>query len=72
MQGVLDRYDDTKKTAFAAGTVLLAEGTKSGCLYVLAEGTLEVARGETQVAVISEPGSLFGEMSGSEAAWNVM
>jgi CRP-like cAMP-binding protein len=46
-----------------AGTVLLAEGTKSGRIYVLEEGTLEVARGETQVALISERGSIFGEMS---------
>ena len=63
MQGVLDRHRQAKKTAVAAGTVLLAEGTKSGCIYVLAEGTLEVARGETQVALLSEPGSIFGEMS---------
>src|SRR5215216_3056849 len=60
---MLGRYEHVKKTAVAAGTVLLAEGTKSGCIYVLTEGTLEVARGETQIAVISEPGSIFGEMS---------
>jgi len=55
--------DETRKIAVAAGTVLLSEGTKSGRIYVLDEGTLEVARGETQVAVVSEPGSIFGEMS---------
>ena len=56
-------HDDTRKIAVAAGTVLLAEGTKSGRIYVLVEGTLEVARGETQIAVVSEQGSIFGEMS---------
>jgi CRP-like cAMP-binding protein len=46
-----------------AGTVLLAEGMKSGRVYVLEEGTLEVARGETQIALVSERGAIFGEMS---------
>ena len=32
-------------------------------LYILAEGRIEVLRGSTQVAVVSEPGSVFGEMS---------
>jgi CRP-like cAMP-binding protein len=46
-----------------AGTVLLAEGGKSGRIFVLAEGTVEVARGDTRVALVSEPGAIFGEMS---------
>jgi CRP/FNR family transcriptional regulator, cyclic AMP receptor protein len=59
----LPPYEESKKIAVAAGTVLLSEGTKSGRIYILDEGTLEVARGETQVAVVSERGSIFGEMS---------
>jgi CRP-like cAMP-binding protein len=51
------------KITVPAGTVLLAEGAKSGRIYVLEEGTLDVARGETQVALVSERGSIFGEMS---------
>ena len=47
----------------AAGTVLLKEGNTSGYIYVLAEGKIEVVRGKTQVAVVDEPGSVFGEMS---------
>ena len=48
---------------FAPGTVLLTEGETSGRLYVLAEGTVEVLRGDTPVAVIAGAGSIFGEMS---------
>lgn len=55
--------EHASRITLPAGTVLLAEGTKSGHIYVLEEGTLEVARGETQVALISERGSVFGEMS---------
>jgi CRP/FNR family cyclic AMP-dependent transcriptional regulator len=63
MQSVLERADPGRKTEVPAGTVLLTEGVTSGRLYVLAEGSVEVIRGDTQVAVVSEPGSFFGEMS---------
>src|SRR6476659_2941865 len=63
MKSALERAGAGRKTAIPAGTVLLSEGTKSGRLYVLAEGTVEVVRGDVQVAVVSEPGSFFGEMS---------
>jgi CRP/FNR family transcriptional regulator, cyclic AMP receptor protein len=63
MQSVLERADPGRRTEVPAGTVLLSEGTRSGRLYVLAEGSLEIVRGETQVSIISEPGSFFGEMS---------
>ncbi len=63
MQSVLESCDPGKKKMVPAGTVLLVEGNTSGFIYVLAEGKIEVVRGETQVAVVSEPGSVFGEMS---------
>lgn len=59
----MNALEDSTKITVAAGTVLLTEGMKSGRLYVLDEGTLEVARGETRVALVSEKGSIFGEMS---------
>ena len=45
------------------GTVLLDQGETTGRLYVLKQGTIEVARGDTVVAVVSAPGAIFGEMS---------
>ena len=48
----------------AAGEVLLEEGKSShGVLYVLAEGAMEVLKGDVQIAHVSEPGAFFGEMS---------
>ncbi len=44
-------------------TVILREGESSGRLYVLIKGTVEVVRGETPVAIVNEPGAIFGEMS---------
>jgi CRP-like cAMP-binding protein len=63
MLSILEICDPTKKREVPAGMVLLSEGMTSGHIYVLAEGRIEVVRGKTQVAVVSEPGSVFGEMS---------
>ncbi|CCD85678.1 Putative cyclic nucleotide binding protein [Bradyrhizobium sp. ORS 285] len=46
-----------------AGVALLEEGGDTGHLYILLEGRLEVIKAGATVAVVSEPGALFGEMS---------
>jgi len=45
------------------GAVLLVEGETSGQLYVLKDGTIEVMRGDIVVAIATQPGAVFGEMS---------
>jgi CRP-like cAMP-binding protein len=59
----LDQYDNSLKLTLPEGTVLLKQGTRSGKLYILIEGRVEVKREETLVAAIDEPGAIFGEMS---------
>ena len=59
----LDQYDNSLKLNLPEGTVLLKQGTRSGKLYILIEGRVEVKREDTLVAVIDEPGAIFGEMS---------
>jgi CRP/FNR family cyclic AMP-dependent transcriptional regulator len=63
MASILDKCAGAPRKHFDSGTVLLSEGETSGRLYVLAEGKVEVLRGDTQVAVIGDPGSVFGEMA---------
>jgi len=47
-----------------AGTVVLHEGGRTGHLFVLIEGRLEVVKGgDSVVAVLTEPGAVLGEMS---------
>jgi CRP-like cAMP-binding protein len=46
-----------------AGTLLIHEGGTTGHLYVLIEGRLEVVKGDTVVANITDPGAVVGEMS---------
>jgi CRP/FNR family cyclic AMP-dependent transcriptional regulator len=60
---VLAYCADLPEVQFDDGAVLLSEGPGSDLLYFLVEGTLEVLRGETQVALIGEPGAVFGEIS---------
>jgi CRP/FNR family transcriptional regulator, cyclic AMP receptor protein len=63
MASILDKCASLPRKQFAPGTVLLSEGETSGRLYILAEGSVEVLRGDTQVAVIGDVGAVFGEMS---------
>jgi CRP/FNR family cyclic AMP-dependent transcriptional regulator len=63
MASILDKCAGAPRKDFTPGTVLLSEGDTSGRLYILAEGSVEVLRGDTQVAVIGDPGAVFGEMS---------
>jgi len=48
---------------FATGEVVLEEGHRSGVLYVLAEGRVEVTKGKTRVTTIGHAGAVFGDMS---------
>jgi len=48
---------------FGAGEVFIAEGTRAGMLFVLAEGTVEVVKGDYVINTFSDPGAVFGEIS---------
>jgi CRP-like cAMP-binding protein len=63
MAPIIAKCDPARRRKFAKGETLLPEGQRTGRLHVLAAGTVEVLRGDTQVAVISDIGAVFGEMS---------
>jgi len=48
---------------FEPGTILLAEGQKSGLLYILSDGDVEIVKGDFQINIVSDPGAVFGEIS---------
>ena len=60
---ILDYCDPTMKMMLSKGSTLMKEGERSGHIYVLAEGAVEVWRGQTLVTTIDQPGAVFGEMS---------
>jgi CRP-like cAMP-binding protein len=63
MREILDYCTGGIQRRVPAGGVVLHEGTKTGRLFVLLEGRLEVIRGDAIVAVLAEPGAVTGEMS---------
>lgn len=63
MRAILDYCTAGIRHSVPAGEMILHESGKSGHLFVLIEGRLEVLKGETVVAVIAEPGAVVGEMS---------
>ena len=63
MHEILDYCTGGAKRNVPAGAFVIHEGHTTGHLYVLIEGRLEVVKGDTVVAAITEPGAVLGEMS---------
>ena len=63
MRDILDYCIGGVRRNVVAGTEVLHEGARTGHLYVLIEGRLDVVKGDTIVATMSEPGGVAGEMS---------
>jgi CRP-like cAMP-binding protein len=63
MRAVLDHCSEGLKRSVPAGTSLMREGETTGHLFILIEGQLDVVKGDTVVASLTEPGAIVGEMS---------
>lgn len=49
--------------SYQAGETVLAEGTRTGRLLILKSGAVSVVKGGAEIAAVSEPGAVFGELS---------
>jgi CRP/FNR family cyclic AMP-dependent transcriptional regulator len=63
MRAVLEYCVGGRRSSVSAGTLVIREGETTGHLFVLIQGQLEVVKGDTVVASITEPGAILGEMS---------
>ena len=63
MRDILEYCIGGRRCDVSSGTEVLHEGGRTGHLYVLIEGRLEVIKGDSVVATIAEPGAVLGEMS---------
>jgi CRP/FNR family cyclic AMP-dependent transcriptional regulator len=63
MRAVLDYCTGGVERKVPEGTLVIHEGGKTGHLFVLLQGRLEVIKGDVIVAVLTEPGAMLGEMS---------
>ena len=48
---------------YGAGETVFAEGSKTGKLFILKSGAVSVRKGGAEIAKVTEPGAIFGEMS---------
>jgi len=61
---IIDNSDlDKYRTTYDTGHVIFLEGDDTQDLYILTSGDVDVFKGNKSMAEITEPGSLFGEMS---------
>jgi CRP/FNR family transcriptional regulator, cyclic AMP receptor protein len=58
-----ERLADLPVTRYSAGEDVLIAGSSTGKLLVLRSGTVEVAKDGVQIAKVSTPGAVFGELS---------
>ena len=56
-------YADLPLATYRADEVVLAAGSRTARLLFLKEGAVEVVRQGTQIAIVDEPGAVFGEIS---------
>ena len=63
MNDVIAQGGGLPQRAFRAGETILVEGERSGLLYILGSGSVEVLKGDLQVATVDTPGAFFGEVS---------
>ena len=63
MPSIADLCHDLPVATFEPGDVLLAEGARTGRLYVLLDGAVEVVKGDFQINLVSDRGAIFGDMS---------
>jgi CRP-like cAMP-binding protein len=63
MTGLLEFCRDLPVQTFAPGDALLTEGERSGKLFILIEGEVEVRKQDVEIPTVTEPGSIFGELS---------
>src|ERR1044071_5093281 len=63
MSGILSALRDHPARSFSVGDAVLVQGERTGLLYVLREGTVEVIKDDVTVATVSEPGAIFGDLS---------
>jgi CRP/FNR family transcriptional regulator, cyclic AMP receptor protein len=49
--------------AYQAGETILSAASTSGQLFILKEGMVQVVKDGVEIAIVTEPGAIFGELS---------
>lgn len=60
---ILDAVQDRELRRFAPGEVVIEQGSRTGHLFFLVEGAVEVVKDDVPVARAAEPGAIFGDLA---------
>jgi CRP/FNR family transcriptional regulator, cyclic AMP receptor protein len=60
---LLSLTDDLPEINYAPDDVVIAEGTRTGSIWVLVSGSVDIRRGDQHIGVVDQPGASFGEIS---------
>lgn len=63
MEQIIDSVNHLAETPLDKGQDVLRQGERKRQLYVLASGSVEILKNGQRLCEISEPGSVFGELS---------
>jgi CRP/FNR family cyclic AMP-dependent transcriptional regulator len=63
MASILELIQGGELRHFDAGQMVIEQGGKTGLLFFLVEGAVEVLKDRVTVAKSSQPGAVFGELS---------
>jgi len=59
----LDAYRDLPVRRVAAGEMVIEQGSKTGCLFILIEGKVEIVKNDEVLTSSGRPGDIFGDLS---------
>ena len=63
LDAILAAATDLPEVTITGESDVIVEGESRGQLFVLVSGTVEISRDGISVAVVDEPGAVFGEMA---------
>jgi CRP/FNR family cyclic AMP-dependent transcriptional regulator len=63
MPSVLEVLRGYPVRSYAVGEAVLTQGDRTGLLYVLVSGSVVVMKDDVEVARVSDPGAIFGDLS---------
>ena len=63
MSSILDLCSSFPVVKVEDGTVVMTEGKKSGKLWIMRHGTVQITKDGQPINTVSAPGAIFGELS---------